>query len=204
MNPLEEKIYYPLAKLRTVVFRPANRFFTALHVNADMLSYFGVLLMVMFVAVAPTHAVAGFWLIVGRMFADIMDGPLARYQKTDSDRGKFVDVLMDNLGFALFVFGVIRAGWLDGFIGSIFLFLTALVVVLMIIRYNLKHKSRWYFYASAGSLPYNFVYATYILYAFYAFGGNNYLNGAAVIFSIILGLKALVDYWSVQKLHTKV
>jgi phosphatidylglycerophosphate synthase len=199
MSPLEEKIYYPLANLRTVVFRPASKLFTRLGISADMISHTGVLFMVIFVLVLPRHPVAAFWLLFARMMADIMDGPLARYQNTDSERGKFVDVLMDNLAFALFIFGTVRAGLLGGVSGSVYLFVAELVVVLRIIRYNFKYKSEWYFCARAGSLPYNCMYASYLLFAVYAFGGSNYLNGSAQIFSIILALRALTDYWSIQR-----
>lgn len=203
MQPSEEKIYNQLAQLRTVVFKPFNKILTALGVTADLLSYLAVLLMVVFAIVSQHNLKLGFWLIVARMLADVLDGPLARYQKTASDRGKFVDVLMDNLGFALFIIGVVMAGVLAGLPAITYLFATELVVVLMIIRFNLKHRSNWLFYASAGSFPYNFVYASYLLYGLYAFGGSNYLNGAAEIFSSLLVVKAGLDYWAIQKMKPK-
>lgn len=199
MSPLEQKIYYPLANMRTSVFKPFNRLFTTLGINADMISYLGVVFMIAFIFVLPHHKIAAFWLLFARMMADIMDGPLARYQKKDSDRGKFVDVLMDNLAFAMFIIGVVGAGLMHGTTGSAYLFVTVLLVILMIIRYNLRHKSGWFFYASAGSLPYNFVYLSYLLFAIYAFGGNNYLNGAAQIATAVMAAKALIDYWAIQK-----
>lgn len=199
MDPREEKIYSTLVAIRTSFFKPANRLLTAIGVNADILSYLGVLVMVGYIFALPDNLMLAFWLLFVRMIIDIMDGPLARFQHTDSDRGKFVDVLMDNLAFALFIFGIVRSGLLDGLTGSIYLFATELVVLLMIIRYNFKHKSDWYFYASAGSYPYNFIYASYLLFTVYAFGGNNYLIGSAQIFSVLLGLKAAKDYWLIQK-----
>jgi phosphatidylglycerophosphate synthase len=200
MDPREEKIYNLRIKVTEAIFRPIIKFFTVLHVTADMLSYLGVLVMLGFIWALPENLTLAFWLLVARVFIDVMDGPLARYQKTDSDRGKFVDVLMDNLSFALFIFGVIGSGLMQGVTGAIYLFLTELVIVLMIIRYNFKHKdSDWLFFASAGSFPYNFIYATYLTFAIYAFGGSNYLTDAAQIFSIFLGFKALKDYWAIQK-----
>lgn len=203
MQPSEEKIYNQLAQLRTMVFQPLNKILTGLGITADLLSYLAVLLMVVFVLLSQHNLKLGFWVIVARMFVDILDGPLARYQKTASDRGKFVDVLMDNLGFALFIIGVVKAGVLGSLPAITYLFATELVVVLMIIRFNLKHSSNWLFYASAGSFPYNFMYASYLLYGVYAFGGDNYLNGAAQIFSILLALKAALDYLAIQKVKPK-
>ncbi|MBI2588930.1 CDP-alcohol phosphatidyltransferase family protein [Candidatus Saccharibacteria bacterium] len=203
MQPSEEKIYNQLAQLRTMAFRPLNKILTSLGMTADSLSYLAVFLMVLFVFVSQHNLRLGFWLIVARMLADVLDGPLARYQKTASDRGKFVDVLMDNLGFALFIIGVVKAGIINSLPAITYLFATELVVVLMIIRFNLKRRSNWLFYASAGSFPYNFVYGSYLLYGLYAFGGGNYLNGAAQIFSILLIAKAALDYWIIQKIPDK-
>lgn len=200
MDPREEKIYNLRIKITEALFRPIIKALTFLGLNADILSYLGPVLMVIFIFVLPQHVMLGFWLVIGRMLADLIDGPLARHQKTDSDRGKFVDVMMDNLAFALFIFGVVRAGLLTGLNGSIYLFATELVVILMIIRYNFKHKnSSWFFFASAGSFPYNLIYLSYLLYAVYAFNGNDYLNGAAQIFIVLLGLKAAKDYWIIQQ-----
>lgn len=199
MQPSEQKIYNLRVTLFAAPLRPLIKLLTSLGISADMVSYTGVLLMVVFIFVVKGHPVAGFWLLAARIFADILDGPMARDQKTDSDRGKFVDVLMDNLGFALYVFGIVYASLVSGITGSVYLFATELVILLMVIRFNFKHKSNWLFYASAGSYPYNFVYASYLLYVVYAFGGHNYLNSSAKIFSVLLVVKAIVDYWMIQK-----
>jgi phosphatidylglycerophosphate synthase len=200
MNPAEKQIYNLRVKILETPFRPLIKLLDLFGVNADIVSYSGLLIMVGFILALPHHLILAFWLLFARMLIDILDGPLARYQKTDSDRGKFVDVLMDNLAFAAFIFGVIRAGLMDGLAGGIYLFATELVIVLMIIIFNLTYKSDWFFFASAGSYPYNFIYTIYLLFTCYVFGSHNYLTGAAQIFSVLLGLKAIKDYWLIQKI----
>lgn len=198
MNKSEEKIYYKFASLRTKFFNPISKVLTFFHITPDILSYKGMLLMVAFIFVAGHSLVFGFWLIVSRMLLDILDGPLARYQKTGSDRGKFVDVLMDQLGFAMFVFGIIKLGLITGLVGAIYLYLIALVTILMIIKNSFSRQSNWLFFASAGAFPYLFIYASYALFGFYAYGGNNYLCGSSKIFTGLLVAKALMDYWSIR------
>lgn len=199
MQPNEEKIYAATGNFRTHLFRPLTKLLSSIGIAADTISYLGAALMIGFIFSLPDHKVLAFWLLFGRMIADIIDGPLARFQKTDSDRGKFVDVTMDNLSFALFIFGVLKAGFVHPLPAAVFLFATELVVVLMIIRYNIKHKSRdWYFYASAGGFPYALVYGAYLLFSIYAFSGHNWLNGAAEIFSVLLIYKAAKDYSVIQ------
>ena len=203
MSPIEEKIYKTFARFRTQIFSPLSRILTVLRVTADMLSYLGAIVMAAFILVLTHHPRWALALLAGRMLIDITDGPLARYQKTDSDRGKFVDVLMDNVSFWLFLVGIVRIGYLHAASALVYLFLTELCVLLVIFKYNLNHKSSWFFYASAGSYPYNFVYAMYALFAYLVLGGNNYLNGAALIFSVLLGFKILIDYRTVQKASPK-
>lgn len=203
MNKSEEKIYYKFSGLRTDFFRPISKTLTFFHITPDILSYKGLLLMVAFIFVAGHSLVWGFWLIVSRMLLDILDGPLARYQKSGSDRGKFIDVLMDQLGFAMFIFGVIKLGLVSGLIGAIYLYFIVLVTILMIMKNSFKHKSDWLFFASAGAFPYTLMYFSYILYGWYAFGGNNYLNGSPKIFIVLLVTKAMTDYWAIRSYDYK-
>lgn len=203
MNKSEEKIYYKFASLRTKFFNPISKVLTFFHITPDILSYKGVLLMVAFIFVAGHSLIWGFWLIVIRMIIDCLDGSLARYQKIDSDRGKFVDVLMDQLGFAMFIFGIIKLGLITGLVGALYLYFIVLVTVLMVIKNNFYRKSNWLFFASAGGFPYTLVYISYILYGFYAYGGSNYLNGSSKIFTGVLVIKAVMDYWAVRTYEYK-
>jgi phosphatidylglycerophosphate synthase len=203
MNPGEEKIYYSMQKRRDDAFKPLSKLFTRFGLSADMISYLGVIFMVLFVFALPSHHVLAFLLLFLRMMADILDGPLARYQKTDSDRGKFVDVLMDNLAFALFIFGTVRFGLIHGLTGSLYLFITELLIVLMIIRYNFKDTGRWFFYASAGALPYSLIYGSYVLFSWWAFGGHNRLNGSAQLFTVVMLIQAAREYWVIQGTRKK-
>lgn len=198
MNKSEEKIYYRFSKLRTNMFQPLAKLLTKLHIGPDLLSYKGMLLMVLFIFVASHSLVLGFWLIVCRMLIDTIDGPLARYQNTGSDRGKFIDVLMDQLGFAMFIFGIIKLGLISGLVGAVYLYFVALVTILMIIRNSFNRHSDWLFFASAGAFPYLMIYVSYALFGFYAFGGNNYLAISSKIFIILLVIKAVLDYSAIR------
>lgn len=198
MNKSEEKIYFRFANLRTNFFQPISKFLTYLHITPDILSYKGMLLMVAFIFVASHSLIWGFWLIVIRMLLDCLDGPLARYQKTGSDQGKFVDVLMDQLGFAMFIFGIIKLGLVSGLVGAMYLYFVALVTILMIIKNSFKRQSDWLFFASAGAFPYVLIYLSYALFGLYAYGGSNYLDGSSKIFTALLVAKAIMDYRMVR------
>ena len=61
MNPAEKKIYDALAKKRTSFFSPLNKVLTRLGINADILSYLGVGLMIVFIYEVNKNLKLAFW-----------------------------------------------------------------------------------------------------------------------------------------------
>lgn len=204
MQPsLEVKIYDWFAQLRTAAFKPLLKFLDLLRITPDLLSYFGIGLMIAFIFIIDTNPVGGFWLIIARTFIDSIDGSLARYQKIDNDRGKFVDVMADQLGFALYIFGIVKVGLSEGLPAMMFLYFTVILTVLMIIKKSLHKKSDWLLYGQAGALPYVLIYMSYIFFGIYAFGGHNYLSSSCKIFAAILIAKTVLDFWIIRNTEFK-
>lgn len=71
------------------------------------------------------------------IFLDLLDGPLARFQKICSDKGKFIDMFCDILVFSLFVLGLIYADLLIGLVGSILIFALIFSKIFRVI-YNIQ------------------------------------------------------------------
>lgn len=195
---LEIRIYKRFAQMRTSFLRPLLKILDLLKINPDILSWTGLFLMVVFVFVIKDHPIAGFWLIVMRMLLDGVDGPLARYQKTNSDRGKYTDVMVDQLSFALYIIGIVRLGLVDPLPGLLFLYFTVIVTLQLIIKKSLHRDSDWLIYAQAGGFPYILIDASYVLFGVYAFTFHNYLNSSSKIFAAALVMKAIFDYFVIR------
>ncbi len=197
----EERVYYRGVDIRTKVLTPIARLLAKLGVTPDMVTYSGVVLMLIFVAVAPTHPIAGFWLIVGTVFLDILDGSLARIAKVGSDRGKFTDTLADNLNSTLFIFGCLRAGLVSGLPAAMYVYFMLLTKVLMIVNKNLNKKSDWLIRPFVGAFPNTLVFGLYILFGWHAFAHHNYLNEAVALSAALLAAKAFIDFFVIRYRH---
>ena len=194
----EEATYKSIALKRSRFFRPIAVVLAKLGFTHNVLSYMGVVSMIAFVVVVGEHRVLAFWLMVLMLLFDQLDGALARYQKTDSDRGKFVDVVVDSTTFSLFIAGLMGAGLISGLAGGIYIYFGLLSRVLMIIRNNIGRNNDWLFYAGAGILPSTFIYATYALFGLSVLFDLNYLQSSTVIFSWLLVLKSVTDYKTIR------
>lgn len=196
----EEEVYKSVAIKRSRFFRPMAVILGRLGFTPDKLSYSGLVSMIAFVVVVDEHRILAFWFLVLVLLFDQLDGALARYQKTDSDRGKFVDVIVDSTTFSLFVAGLMGAGLVSGLAGGLYIYFGILSRVLMIIRNNIKRSNDWLFYAGAGILPSTFIYATYGFFGLSVLFDLNYLQSSTVIFSGLLAIKSVSDYKKIRSL----
>jgi CDP-diacylglycerol--glycerol-3-phosphate 3-phosphatidyltransferase len=81
-------------------------------------------------------------LIIGG-FTDFFDGALARYQKNDSDRGKFIDMLSDNIVFSFFLLGLIKINFITTLNLAYFIFIIPALYLMIIINKNENIKKDW-------------------------------------------------------------
>jgi hypothetical protein len=83
---------------------------------------------------------------------------------------------------------------MSGLIATIYVYFMLLVKVLMIVKKNISKASDWLITPMVGAFPNIFVYSSYSIFALYVFGDLNYLNETSLFFSILLIIKAIVDY----------
>lgn len=197
---IEEKLYNSIRDKRDTFVKPLLKCLVFLGFTPDMLSYTGVLLMCLFVYVIKTQTIRALWLLLLTLLIDMLDGALARHTHTASDRGKFTDVLMDSINFTLFIIGLVYAGILSGLVATVYVYFMLLVKVLMIIRKNIARHTDWLIHPMAGAFPNVFVYSSYILFLLYVLFDSNYLTTASQIFSMLLILKAISEYYTIR--HT--
>lgn len=195
---LEEKIYKKFQTWRGIVLRPAISLFALLKISPETVSYIGVFLMVGFIFFVNSDQKVAFWFLTAAIIFDSLDGSLARFLKVESDKGKFTDVLMDNLNFTLFIIGLIIASLLSGLTGAVYIYFMLLVKVLMIVKKNIKKESDWLIRPMVGAFPNIFVYSSYVIFGIYVFFGADYFNFSSAIFSGFLILKAVFDYFVIR------
>ena len=191
---LEQKIYERMAEMRTTLFKPLVRVLDKVGVTPNMVSYTGVLFMcgfAYFVAADPWFAM---WLGVVAVVLDLIDGPLARYQKTTSDKGKFIDMICDSVVFTLFCVGLVYAGLVNSLVAMVFVYVMLMNKVLRCIRNGVFFKSKWFFKAVAGFVPNLIVGVMYGVFVFYVFSGLNWLMWGMELGSLVLVVDGFLKY----------
>ena len=133
----DEQIYKYIAPRRSILFRPVVIVLSKLRIHPDLISYLGLSFMVGFAYCLPEKRMLAFWLLISMLVCDQLDGALARYNKTASDRGKFVDVLVDTTSFALFTIGLNRAGIMSSILSLTIIYLVSLGKILSTIKKNI-------------------------------------------------------------------
>lgn len=196
---LEEHLYVQARSWRGYMVRPLVLFFSALGMSANAMSYVGLALTLASAALMPTHLHLSFIVFCIALLADNLDGELARHQGTASDRGKFTDVVVDNVTFSIFMFGVAYAGILDPLLAGVVVYTMLLCRTFMVVRKNVHKKSDWLIKAYAGFFPNFWVYVHYSAFIGYALGYGNILPIVATLSAIALSLKAVIDFRFIQR-----
>lgn len=131
-------------KKRDFLFLPITKIFYKLKINPNTLSIFKIFFAGLYLLLIKHNLVLAIsFLIIGGILIDLLDGPLARYSNKASDRGKFVDSFLDQLVYALLVWGLIIINIGNPVVLSYNILIIGFLYVIMIINKNEFLESDW-------------------------------------------------------------
>ncbi len=186
----EGQFLYPWQRLRQTLLLPIAAALDALHITPDMLSWASVALGGGFFFVARLRFDIAFWLLVGSVFLDTLDGVLARYHRAPSSKGSFTDAFCDQAVVALTIGGLVWKGALNPALGIIFVYIYTSLVTLLLIHQVLAVSSQGIIRPSR-----------MLLYAFvgiYHFFAQNWLDYLLWVYLLALPLLGL-SYWRIRR-----
>ncbi|HLV99597.1 MAG TPA: CDP-alcohol phosphatidyltransferase family protein [Ktedonobacterales bacterium] len=186
----ERHFLYPWQRLRQTLLLPLAAGLDALHITPDMLSWCSVVLGAGFFFVARLRFDIAFWLLVGSVFLDGVDGVLARYHRAPSSKGSFTDAFCDEAVVALTVGGLIWKGLINPVLGVIFVYIYTSLVTMLLIHQVLAVSSQGIIRPSR-----------MLLYAFvgiYYFFGWNWMDGLLWVYLLALPILGL-SYWRIHR-----
>ncbi len=186
----EERFLYTWQRARQTLLLPLAAVLDTLHITPDMLSWASVALGVAFFFVARLRFDIAFWLLVGSVFFDTLDGVLARYRRASSSKGAFTDTFCDIAVVALTVGGLVWQGAVNPILGIIFVYLYTVLVVFLLIHLLLAVSSKGIIRPSR-MLLYAFV-------AIYYFFGKNWLDYLLWFYLIAIPMLGL-SYWRIRR-----
>jgi phosphatidylglycerophosphate synthase len=129
---------------RDKFFLPITKIFHKLGISANTLSISKLFFACLYLLTIKNNLIlAIFFLIIGGVLIDLLDGPLARYTNQASDRGKFVDSFLDQIVYALFVWGLMTINIGNPVILSFNIFAIGSLYIMMIVNKNESLESDW-------------------------------------------------------------
>jgi len=132
----EKKLYLKIKKSRNTLFRPLCKLLAGIGISANMLSYLGVASMIGFAYNISTNLMAAFGFLLGHLFLDALDGPLATYTKNTG--GMLVDLVCDHVAFLIFLAGLVIVGFAPIKLVTIFVIVYALLICSVIKRNKMR------------------------------------------------------------------
>lgn len=199
----EKETYQNTVVVRDRLLRPLARLATMLRISPSMVTLTSIISTLLYVSCIRKSILIASYFIVYAIFADNFDGVLARYQNTATDRGKFTDVLADNVNFTLLVVGLAYAGLTDAFICMILVYLVLLSKTLRMIIRAPYYRTDWLFKPVAGLIPNLLSAGAYVLFFIMLAFGRNYTTISFYAFSAILMIDVTSCYLSIMHMKAR-
>lgn len=200
MNKFQEELYQKITIKRDKIMRPFSIILSRLKITPNLITATGVLFMLGFVYFLPAKPIWAVNCIIFSILCDLLDGSLARYQKINSDQGKFIDVSADALNYFIFLCGLAITEKIIPLTLLVLAFFMLLSKIFRIFLNSNKYNSDWIFRSVAGFIP-NLIaglsYA-YIIFSFY-FEFNNLQNQIFFIFAIVLIGDSITNFLKILK-----
>jgi len=173
----EEQYYKSLQRFRDRLFLPVCQFLNAFGVKSDYLSYLGFFMVVPFIYFFGSNPwLSALFLFLNVVF-DALDGPLARFSRTASDRGAIIDVVCDHGSFVIFFLTILFFGLMTPFWALLYLIQYALM--LAFVMYCRGHNVSFF-------PVFRSKYYVYLLLLFLLISGHNFYDAFLVLTSVYM------------------
>ncbi len=168
---INEKFVVRNQNIRDSLFKPVSKLLTKLNISANFLSNLKLIIFLPYLAFIAINPKLAFLFLFLSLLIDIFDGPLARFQKKQSDKGKFIDTFGDYVTYLLVIFSFIP---FFNYLLTYHLVILPITVILSIIKNQEFTKTDWIIKPAPLLGHYNgLVYLSVFLLIFYQ---KNYLN----------------------------
>lgn len=192
-----EKFEIKNQEIRDKLFRPISAALTNLNITANLLSNLKLIIFLPFIifALKNNFKIAFLFLLLS-ILVDLFDGPLARFQKKFSDRGKFVDIFGDFTIYLIVNLVLSYVGILDRNIVAYHLFIFPLITILSTIRKQEFTKTDWLIKVAPELGEFNALF--YIFLFLYTFFNLNYLNFILILLNVYYSFLTIYYFIYVQ------
>lgn len=175
---------------RTSLFRPISRLFIFFHVSPNMISYFGLFMLIGFIYFISRDPITALYFLLAHVLIDALDGSLARELKQESDAGALTDIICDHTGMVVVIATLAYYNLVGGLTAIAYVYLYTIMIFFIIILNRIKKPLR---------ITIRTKYFVYLFYAIWAIWGLNYFNQILTIFIILMLPSVLIGFLKLQK-----
>ena len=129
-------------RVREIIFRRFLIFLDSLGVTANGVTNSRLVLGLVFLGTSFFYEVIGFVIFVLTISMDMIDGALARYQGKASDRGKFLDIMVDYVVYSFILILFLRLN-VNSYYICVNLVFVILATILAIVFYAEGQRTDW-------------------------------------------------------------
>ena len=149
----EVKAVQKFTDFRTNLATPLLKLFDLMHLTPNILSLISFLMIFGFVYFANTNIYYAVLFIIIHVIFDSLDGSLARYKKTTSNQGAFIDIFVDQSAIIIGILTMIYHSIINPFWGALYAVSYVIMIMLMVILNYKEHsikfifRTKYYFFA---------------------------------------------------------
>ena len=183
-------------KIRDRLFKPILRILTKIGITANKISNFKLIVFIPFLFFVKSNIKLAFLFVLFSFLSDILDGPLARYQKTQSDKGKFLDIFGDFSVYLLIILNLFFLEVMNNNLLVYHLFIFPLVMILSTLKKQENEKTDWIIKPAPELGHFNMlVMFSLFLYIYF---NVNYLNLILLLINLIYTVLTLFYFVYLQ------
>ena len=140
---INERFILKNQSTRDYLFKPVSKILTKFNITANFLSNLKIIIFLPYLLFISKNPKLAFLFLLLSLIIDIFDGSLARYQKKQTDNGKFIDTFGDYTIYLLIILNLIYLNLFSPKILIYHVFVFPLIAILSTIKNQEFTKTDW-------------------------------------------------------------
>lgn len=198
MDYFSDKEYKSIKKFQTIrdnMFKWLIPYLVKFKINANNVTYAGMLSLVFFAITFNTHKFVSISFLFLNVFLDSIDGVLARATNSTTEWGSLLDITSDTLSMIISSLVLMFYNLVNPLIGAYYIIIYVVSIVLIIFRNELGYRPEYAFRPK---------YIIFILILIYVITNVETFNSVMILFSVVLTLFAITDFSSIKNKLNKI
>jgi len=195
VETFSKRFYLKSQRIRDKLFRSILILLTKINVSPSLLSNLKIIVFLPYIILASTNLKLAFLFFFLAVLVDLFDGPLARFQKKNSDKGKFLDVFGDFTIYLIIILSLFYLNLMNNNILIYHLFIFPVIAILSVIKKQELVKTDWIIKPAPELIGHIIFLFSLFLFIYF---NVNYLNLILLLINIFYTILAIYYFVFIQ------